>query len=409
MSLKRIEQLLIKLSEFGSSGEGINRLAYSDEERKTMNYIMGLCKAEGLEVEIDAVGNLIARREGKNPELPAVAFGSHIDTVYEGGKYDGTVGVLAALEIVFRLNEKKIQTEHPLEIIVFTCEESARFSFSTLGSKAIAGTLKKEEILNLRDKNGLFLRDEFTKNELNIDTIENAVRSEKDYKVFFELHIEQGPVLEREGRQIGVVTGIAAPTRFKLQLVGLASHSGTTPMDYRKDAFLGAAEIALALESYAILEAANGTVATVGVCELLPGAMNTVPGRVEMKIDLRGTSIYSKDKVIDELKEKIAEVQKRRNLQITTTQISDEEPLRINQSIVKSLQETCEQKNVNYKLMPSGAGHDAMNMAKLCPVGMLFIPSENGLSHNPEEYSTLQEIATGIDLLEIEILKWANG
>lgn len=407
MSLKRIEQTLNQISEFGDPGKGINRLAYSDTERQAMNYVMDLCKKEGMHVRLDAVGNLIARREGENPNLPAVAFGSHIDTVYEAGKYDGTLGVIAALEIIRRLNDKEIKTEYPLEMLVFTCEESARFNFSTLGSKAVAGTLKKEEILNLQDKDGLFLRDEFTKNSLSIDDIGKAKRSKDDFKVFFELHIEQGPVLEKEDKQIGVVTAIAAPIRFKVQIIGQASHSGTTPMNYRKDAFLGAAEIALALEDAAILEEVNGTVATIGVCDIYPSAMNTVPGAAELKIDIRSTSAISREKVVEQLKIAIAKAQEKRGLQIHYTQLSDEPPIRMGQAVVTGLRETCEENGMSYRLMPSGAGHDAMNMAQLCPVGMIFIPSKNGLSHNPEEYSSLEQIAVGIDLLEKEILKWA--
>lgn len=407
MSLTRIEQTLTKISEFSDPGKGMNRLAYSDVERKAMHYVMELCKGEGMQVRLDAVGNLIARREGTNPNLPAVAFGSHIDTVYEAGKYDGTLGVIAALEIIRRFNDKEIETEHPLELIAFTCEESARFNFSTLGSKAVAGSLEKEDILNLQDKNGLFLRDEFTKNSLSVDDIEKAKRDGKDFKVFFELHIEQGPVLEKEGKQIGVVTAIAAPARFRLQIAGEASHSGTTPMNYRKDAFLGAAEIALALEDAAILEEVNGTVATIGVCDIFPSAMNTVPGAAELKIDIRSTSAISREKVIEQLKVAIARAQEKRGLQIDYTQLSNEPPIRMDQAVVTGLQETCEANGMSYKLMPSGAGHDAMNMAQLCPVGMIFIPSKNGLSHNPEEYSSLEQIAVGIDLLEKEVLKWA--
>jgi len=408
MDLSRFKQTLDELTAFGGSDLGVNRLAYTDTEREATAFIKDLCEKEGLKVRQDAVGNLIARREGQFPELPVVAFGSHIDSVYEAGKYDGPVGVIAGLEVMRNLNEKNVVTKHPLELIVFACEESARFGFSTLGSKAMTGILKKEDIVDLKGKDGHFLRDEFSKYSMSIDNIEQAKRDGKEFKIFLELHIEQGPVLESERKQIGIVTAIAAPTRFQLLLSGLASHSGTTPMGYRKDAFLGASEIALALEAAALSEAAYGTVATVGVCNVSPGAMNVVPGHVEMKIDIRGTSVDSKAEVVKELKKVIQEIKEKRGITVINNELCDELPVDMEQKVIKSLKETCEMNGIDYTLMPSGAGHDAMNMARLCSTGLIFIPSKDGLSHNPAEYSTLEQIGVGVTLLEKEILKWAG-
>ncbi|GGP11099.1 Zn-dependent hydrolase [Oceanobacillus neutriphilus] len=258
MDFKRMEQTLKNINSFSEAGEGINRLAYTDVERQAAAEIGRICELEGMAVKFDSVGNLIAKREGMNPELPAVAFGSHIDSVYEAGAYDGALGVAVAIEIIRSMNEANIQTEHPLELIVFACEESARFSFSTLGSKAIAGLLKKEDIADLQDKDGIFLRDAFKKHGLHLDKLSGAKQRNGAYKAFFELHVEQGPVLEEKNIPIGIVTGIAGATRFQLNIEGEASHSGTTPMSYRRDAFLGAAEIALAIEKAAKAENLSG-------------------------------------------------------------------------------------------------------------------------------------------------------
>ncbi|TWT06567.1 Zn-dependent hydrolase [Planococcus sp. CPCC 101016] len=404
MNKNRIEKTLNEINKFGGSGVGINRLAYTEEEQQAKSYFVELCKKEGMKVKCDSAGNIIARREGANPSLPVIAFGSHLDTVYEGGKYDGAVGVVIALEIIRSLNEEELTTEHPLEIISFAGEESARFGYSTIGSKAMAGIVSKE-CEELKDNNNIFLKDELSKYSFNLA---GAKRKKEEFKAFFEIHIEQGPILENENKSIAVVTGIAGPTRYKLKIEGQASHSGTTPMRYRKDAFLGAAEIALELETAAKKEEEHGTVATTGVCEVKPGAMNVVPGSVEMKIDIRGISSESKNRVINQLHAAIENVENSRNLKTTIEKIADENPILLNDEVIESLKDTAENLGYPPLLLPSGAGHDAMNMAKLCPTGLLFIPSKAGLSHHPQEYTSLEEIIIGAKILKEEVVKWAK-
>jgi hydantoinase/carbamoylase family amidase len=407
LNLQRLKNRFDEINQFGYSDQGINRLAYTRSYQQAIDYLMDLCKKANMTVRIDAVGNLIARREGSNPTLPAVACGSHIDSVYEGGKYDGTIGVVTALEVIQSLNDLEIETKHPIEIIAFACEESSRFGFSMIGSKAMAGCIKREDLIHLKDKYGISIEEAFSECSLNIRNIELAKRKKDEFKVFLELHIEQGPVLESEEKQVGIVTGIASPTRFKLQIFGEASHSGSTPMHFRKDAFLGSSEIALALEAAAMNEASNGTVATVGACTVKPGAMNVVPGMVEMEVDIRGISSESKVIVIQDLYQTIKTISAKRNLEINVINLCDETPLKMDRDLIRSLTATCESHDISYKLMPSGAGHDAMNMAKLCPTGLIFIPSKNGLSHNPKEYTPFQQIHIGGILLKAEILKWA--
>src|SRR3954453_13690355 len=297
MYKERYKELLDKVNQYNSGERGITRVAYSNEEQACTHAFMRLCKDEKLEVRLDNCGNLIARREGKVAGLPPVAMGSHLDTVYQGGKYDGTVGVTAALEVIKRLNEKEIQTDHPIEIISFACEESARFGVSTVGSKAMAGLMEKEKYRHLKDRNGITMEKAFSLCALDYNSVDQASRKAEEFKAFFELHIEQGPVLINENKKIGIVSGIAAPARITLKIIGRASHSGTTPMNIRKDALLGASEIALELEKAAIQEHLHGTVATVGDLEVYSGAMNVVPGEIEMKIDIRSSSVESRQRV----------------------------------------------------------------------------------------------------------------
>lgn len=400
--------LFNKINQYNSGEKGITRIAYSDEEQTCTHAFMRMCKDENLEIRMDACGNVIARREGKRNDLPPVVMGSHLDTVYQGGKYDGVVGVTAALEIIKRLNEKEIVTDHPIEIISFACEESSRFGVSTVGSKAMAGILDKETYRHLTDRDGITMEKAFASCALDFDSIDEASRKHEAFKAFFEIHIEQGPVLINNQKKIGIVTGIAAPVRLIIKINGRASHSGTTPMNMRSDALLGASEIALELEKAAIQEQEYGTVATVGVMNIYSGAMNVVPGEVELKVDIRSISLDSRQRVLDHLYHVITQIEKSRDLDIQSKEISSEEPVLLAPHVVDTLSKMSEEKSLPYEVMQSGAGHDAMNMAKLCPTGLIFIPSVDGLSHHPDEYTDMDDILLGIDLLEDVILFYAG-
>lgn len=407
MDKERFKKNFNDINKFTKEGKGINRLAYSFEKKEALEYLESICIEEGMDTRMDPCGNLIVTRQGKNPELPTVSCGSHIDTVYEGGKYDGTIGVLLGLEAMRSLNDKNIQTLHPIELIIFAGEESSRFGVSTIGSKAMVGSLDAESISNLKDRDGISIQESFEENELNFESIYKCERSKEELKAFLELHIEQGPKLDEKGLQIGVVTGIAAPTRLKVMIEGVAAHSGTTSMLNRKDALLGASEIILLVEKLAKEETHHDTVATVGVLDIKPSAMNVVPGYAEMKIDIRGIYEDSKEKVFKGLKKRIKRVAKDRKLNITWENISHEEPVLTDSSIQEKLISNCESLGLKYTSMPSGAGHDAMNMTKICPTGMIFIPSKNGISHNPEEYTSMDDILNGGKLLEKTLLDLA--
>lgn len=405
---KRYQELLDKMNQYNAGEKGITRVAYSNEEQACTHAFMRLCKDEKLEVRLDNCGNLIARREGKIAGLPPVVMGSHLDTVYQGGKYDGTVGVTAALEVIKRLNEKGIQTDHPIEIISFACEESARFGVSTVGSKAMAGFIEKEKYRHLKDRHGITMEKAFSLCALDYNSVDQASRKGEEFKAFFELHIEQGPLLINENKTIGIVSGIAAPARIILKIIGKASHSGTTPMNMRKDALLGASEIALELEKAAIQEHTYGTVATVGDLEVYSGAMNVVPGEIEMKIDIRSSSVESRQRVLEHLYATISLVKNRRHLEIEDNVISMESPVTLSEELMGDLKGICEDKKIPHRIMQSGAGHDAMNMVEFGPVGLIFIPSVGGISHNPNEHTDLEDILRGIDVLEAIMLHYAK-
>lgn len=407
MNKERYQNLLETVNQYNSGEIGITRVAYSKEEQACTHGFIRMCKDQQLEVRLDPCGNLIARRPGKHPNLPPVVIGSHLDTVYQGGKYDGAVGVTAALEVITRLNEKGIVTDHPIEIISFACEESSRFGVSTIGSKAMAGLIEKDNIRHLKDRNGTTIDKAFAECALDFESIDQADRTKERFKVFLELHIEQGPVLEKRNKKIGIVTGIAAPVRLLVTIHGKASHSGTTPMHMRKDALLAASELALETETSAKMEQKEGTVATVGDLIVHPGAMNVVPGKVEMKIDIRGTEAESRDRVLKRIEEKILDIKKKRDLNVESKIISREQPVLLSPDIVNELKAVCETNRLSYELLQSGAGHDAMHMTKLGPVGLIFIPSKDGVSHHPDEYTALGDILAGIDVLEAVVLKQA--
>ncbi|MED4532618.1 M20 family metallo-hydrolase [Metabacillus fastidiosus] len=405
---ERYKTLLDKMNQYNSGEIGITRVAYTNLEQSCTHAFMRLCKAEGLDIRLDPCGNVIARREGRMKGLSPVVMGSHLDTVYQGGKYDGVVGVTAALEVIKRLNDKEIITDHPIEIISFACEESSRFGVSTVGSKAMAGLIDKEKYRDLEDRDGITMEKAFSLCALDFNSIDQASRADEVFHAFFELHIEQGPVLINNDKKIGIVTGVAAPARFIIKVIGKPSHSGTTPMDMRKDALLGAAEIALELEKAAKDEREHGTVATVGVLDVFSGAMNVVPGEVELKVDIRSSSLESRQRVLDRLHNIIEAIKENRKLDFDCKQISAEEPVLLCEELMELLKDICEQKEFSYQFMQSGAGHDAMNMTRLGPVGLIFVPSVDGLSHHPNEFTELDDIMMGIDVLEEAVTRAAT-
>ncbi|QNS14414.1 Zn-dependent hydrolase [Mannheimia bovis] len=407
INMQRIQQIFTGLASFTSVENEITRLAFTQEDISARDYVIELCKKYDLTVKIDPIGNVFIRRKGVEDNLPAVAFGSHIDTVVNAGKFDGTLGTIAGLETLFQLCEQNIQTRYPLELIIFTCEESSRFNYATLGSKVMCGIADQEALSKLKDKQGLGVEQALKDIGLDFNKVNQAKRSGSEFKCFLELHIEQGPRLENEQKTIGIVTGIAAPIRAIVKIKGQADHSGATAMHYRHDALLGAAELALELEQAAI-QAGHSTVATAGSLTAKPGVMNVVPGYAELLVDIRGIHTEARESVFIALQNKIKEVEQKRGLEIELQLISKDQPIVLPTEMVEYLTQVTESLGYSYEIMPSGAGHDAMHMATLCPTGMLFVPSHLGISHNPLEFTEWKDIEAGIRVLQQAVLTQAE-
>lgn len=407
INMARVKEILQHLATLSSIENEITRLAFTAKDIEARDYLLQFLQQYHLDIRIDPIGNVIIRRQGVENHLPAVAFGSHIDTVINAGSLDGTLGSVAGLEILLQLCEQNQQTRYPLEFIIFTCEESSRFNYATLGSKIMCGITNQAGLSQLKDKQGNGLQQVLQDIGLDFSKVDQAKRNANEFKCFFELHIEQGPRLENEQKTIGIVTGIAAPIRCIVKIKGQADHSGATAMHYRHDALLGAAELALALEQAAI-KTGHSTVATAGNLTAKPGVMNVVPGYAELLVDIRGTHIDARDSVFEDLQQQIQRVAAERGLEIELQLISKDKPVQLDAQMVELLTSITQDLGYSYEVMPSGAGHDAMHLATLCPTGMIFVPSHLGISHNPLEFTSWEDIEAGIRVLQQAILKQAE-
>ncbi len=404
---ERLNQQFNALKNITAAGKGINRLAFSDADWQGREYLMQLMKDAGLTLRVDAFGNVIGHYAGKDESLPAVMCGSHGDSVPEGGNYDGIFGILSAIETVRSMHEEGFVPDHPIEVVLFMCEESSRFGAATLGSRVMRGELSQDDLDRLQDKQGRSLREVLKSRGLAPDHIETAIYK-KPLKAFLETHIEQGKVLEHQHVQIGAVTGIAAPTRFRVYLHGSADHSGATPMHLRHDGLCAAAKIITKLEELAAGEKSAPVVGTVGICDVTPDVMNVIPGEVELGIDIRSISADAKKKVADELKAYIKKVTDERGIPCEIKPVSDEKPAVMNKHIVKLVSDTAAKLGFSHLEMPSGAGHDSMHWAGFTPTGMIFIPCRDGISHNPAEYASPEDIAAGASVFSEVIRTLAN-
>ncbi|SFL91212.1 Zn-dependent hydrolase [Pelosinus propionicus] len=396
-----------KISHFGKGPRGITRLAFSETAAGAQKYVISLMEEVGLTITIDQIGNIIGRLEGKDESLPAVATGSHLDTVPDGGKYDGVIGVIGGLVAISRLKAKGKLT-HPLELIIFACEESSRFGCATVGSKAMAGLANISEWRKAKDQAGLSFAEAIKQQQLDIERIGEAVRPAEEIKAFVELHIEQGRVLEKEEKKIGIVETIAAPTRLKIKVEGVAAHSGSTPMEERRDALVSASMIILAIHEIGLEQSKYGTVTTVGMLNVYPGAINVIPGVVEMWVDIRGTNHESTIECLQDIKDAISTIAEGQEVGASIMLLSAEKPVTMNKDIMSLIKKVCVEKRVPHQMIHSRAGHDAMNLAYLAPTGMIFVPSQNGVSHNGEEHTEIDEIMSGIDVLTETLLQLAK-
>lgn len=387
------------MAQLTAPGEGINRLAFTDADWAGRQYIIDRMTDAGLTVETDDFGNVIGYKSGKNPELPVVMMGSHTDSVPNGGNYDGVVGVLSAIEVIRSIIDDGYEHDHTIAVVSFMCEESGRFGNATLGSKAMRGELTLQDLHRLVDKQRISLYEALKGRNLNPDGIE-TMAYKGPVKSFTEIHIEQGKVLEHEQKTIGIVTGIAAPERFYVTIRGNDDHSGATPMNLRHDALCGASKIILGIEEIASMQEEPPVVGTVGVVEVTPGAMNVIPGAVKLGVDIRSISKVARNSVVTLVKEFIEITAEKRGLSYTIEPIAQDHPVAMHPAMIREIEEAVKSVGVEYMTMPSGAGHDAMHWAEAVPTGMIFIPCRDGISHNPAEFTEMDDIVTGVEVLD---------
>jgi len=409
---RRLMRDLNTIGRIGIGNRGsVTRLVFSIKELRSRQALIHLMRQAGLKIHIDGIGNIFGRLEGRDGQAPAVLSGSHLDTVIHGGKYDGPVGVIGALEAIRTISENNIAIRSPLEVACFIGEESSRFGFSTLGSSLVAGVVNTKELANAVDAQGSKLADVMAGLGINRKNLHGLARDPKTLKAYLELHIEQGPILEAIGKRIGLVTSIAAPSRFKVIFSGQADHSGTTPMHLRKDALVAAALLIEFIEQTCrkFSSMAKGrVVGTVGAMKIEPGVINAVPGRTELLVDIRAITAQAKDRVARTVKVEAQNIARKRKIGVELLTIREESPVALDLRLLRLMKQICDDKKIFYEIMPSGAGHDAMQMAKITRAGMIFIPSQRGISHNPLEWSDPDDIGLGTQLLMETMIRVAN-
>ena len=396
---QRLNSHLSALAEFGQNSQGgVDRLAYSEADRQGREYVIGLMRAARLEASIDAAGNLIGRRVGSEPSLPPLLFGSHIDSVPEGGNYDGDVGSLGAIEVAETLVENGVTTRHPLEVIIFQNEEGG-----LIGSRALDGELTEKE-LDLVSRSGKTIREGIRFIGGDPTKLAGVRRKRGEIAAYLELHIEQGGILDTEKIDIGIVEGIVGINWWDVTIEGFANHAGTTPMNQRHDALLAAAKF---------IEAVNRTVTgvpgrqvgTVGRINALPGAPNVIPGKVVLSLELRDLDAAKIHLLYQKIHAEAQQLAQASGTKFSFQEINVNVPAPTDERVRKLIGDSAKELGLTTKLMPSGAGHDAQDMARLAPVGMIFIPSVGGISHSPREFSRPADIANGANVLLHTLLK----
>jgi N-carbamoyl-L-amino-acid hydrolase len=394
---------LQKLGEFGKNPEGgVSRVGFTEADLAGRAYVMGLMREAGLEVRIDPAGNIFGRRAGIE-KLPVLLFGSHIDSVPHGGNFDGDVGSLGAIEVIRALNEQKLKTRHPLEVVVWTNEEGGRFYAGLFGSAAAAG-LMPEDIRERRDDAGDKLSDWLKRMGGDASLINNAKIAPGSVAGYIELHIEQGAVLDGAKVPIGVVQGIVGISSRKCTATGFANHAGTTPMNQRKDALAAAAKAVLAVREEVRAEQGR-QVGTVGWMKIEPGATNVIPGHVTFPMELRDLDAEKINRIAGRILQRFEAIGKEENVKIACEKPDLEEPALTAPAFRETIQAAAGEAGLQTMELPSGAGQDAQNVARFAPMGMIFVPSRDGISHSPLEYSSPEQVTNGAEVLYRTILR----
>ena len=400
----RLGQRIKALGEYGANREGgVSRVAFSNADIGGRAFIMDLMREVGLSVRVDTAGNIIGRREGSAEGLPVIMFGSHIDSVPGGGNYDGDVGVIGAIEAIQLLNENGLSTRHPLEVVSFTDEEGG-----LTGSRAMVGQLS-DRTLEVMSHSGLTIREGIREVGGDPNRLDLAERKPGELLAFIELHIEQGAILHQEHINIGVVEGIVGIRWWDVTIEGFANHAGTTPMDKRWDAMVSAAELTLAINHVAT-SMPGRQVATVGRIRAEPGAPNVIPGEVVMSLEIRDLDALKMQQVFERIQTEAKQIADARFTPIRFSEIDVASPPALtDQQMRRIIANSADELVMSFKLMPSGAGHDAQDMTHIAPTGMIFVPSVNGVSHSPKEFTTAQDMANGASVLLKTVLTIDDG
>ncbi|ERJ26789.1 N-carbamoyl-L-amino acid hydrolase [Campylobacter concisus UNSWCS] len=406
---KRFERNFNAISEFGAlKGGGLTRLAFSKEDLEARKFLINLIEKNGFKLKIDNVGNIFAiYDDGCEADAKPVCVGSHIDSVPNGGFYDGTLGVMAGLEALTAIKEAGIKLKRPLWLINFSCEESSRFKTATIGSKIISGKLSQQRLHELKDEDGISLFEAMSAAGFKPQNLDEAILKENSLHAYLELHIEQGPVLERSAISVGVVSGIAAPIRFEITIHGKADHSGATPMNMRSDALLAASHIIIAANKFA--KNKKTAVATVGYVHAKPGVLNVVPGEARLGVDLRDIDKASLEELNLELRNFVGELSRELKFSYEIRELSNDEPVKLSEHAINLLEYEARKLGIKTLTLPSGAGHDAMNLTKLAnSVGMLFIPCVDGISHNTKEAINFKDAVAATKILTNALIRLSN-
>ena len=402
------ERLASEIEELAGISEAeppaVTRIVFTPTDLKARAWLKQRCAAAGLSVRQDAIGNTFARWVGSDPAAPAIGTGSHIDAIPNAGKYDGVVGVLGGLEAVRSLQESGFRPKHSLELLLFTSEEPTRFGIGCLGSRLLSGALSAEVARKLTDKAGQSL--EQVRHAAGMQgELEGVKLPAGYYQAFLELHIEQGPILERARVPLGIVTNIAAPASFQVLLEGSGGHAGGVLMPDRRDALCAASELILAVERAAKNSGAVDTVATVGICEVFPGAVNSIPSRVRLSVDLRDTDLARRDAILGSIEEFCGEISQKRRIAAQIEPLNADAPATCSPELVQALAQSCRAQGENFLLLVSRAYHDSLFMSRIASTAMLFIPCRNGYSHRPDEYASSEDIARGTRVLAETLAK----
>lgn len=403
--IHQIENWIRQIDTYKIKGVGTTRLALSKEEMQLRTYIQKEMERIGLQVTVDGIGNICGRLVGTDSSLAPVWTGSHIDTVVEAGMFDGVVGVVAGMEALRLIRQSGAPHRRDLCVRIYTAEESTRFQMGCLGSRAMAGHLTKKDLSKIYDMDGISLETLLRTYGFSVDEFDEIPVQKGEVYAALELHIEQSSHLERRQKKIGIVDAICAPSNLILTIQGQQSHAGGTSMEERNDAFMAAAEIALALEECAKNGLSAYTTGTVGYVDVSPNAVNVIPGKVRMSIDVRDCDFDSKTYVMGQFIHMVNEIKIRRGVSILLESKSNDTPMKCEKKIIDILEQKCKNKNLSYMHTVSGAYHDSLFIGEFAPVGMIFVPSRGGISHSPAEWTDFEDIAVGTDLLAETLLE----